>query len=225
MRRPAATLVATALVATALAGCAADPTLTVVALEVHGCRPHPELGTGVVVAVAGVDAPLVLTAAHVVAGARTIEVTYDGAIRSGAVVAFDPDMDVAYLTVAGLADADAVTIGDGASATGDGTAHVVRDGRPVVVPVTVERAVRLRPQDVYVEGETRPPGVERTPEIAEGDSGGPVLVDGRLVGIVWARSRRSDARAYAIDPVAAGELTRAQLASGDLTGVDPTRCP
>jgi hypothetical protein len=41
---------------------------------------------------------------------------------------------------------------------------------------------------------------------------------------VWARSRQDTDRAYAIDPVRAGARVREQLATGDLTDVDLTRC-
>ena len=226
MRTAVAALVAPAVaIAVTTSGCGGDPGVTTVALEVVGCRPHPERGSGVVVHVAGRDGPLVVTAGHVVAGAREIRVTHDATTRPGTVVAFDPDMDLAYLAVDGLGGA-ASTIDSSEVDPGDtGTVHVVRDGVAVTVPVTVERRIRIRTEDVYVEGETLRPGFELRAAVEEGDSGGAVVVDGRVVGIVWARSRRAGDRAYAIDPVAAGELALAQLASGDLTGVDLTRCP
>jgi hypothetical protein len=51
------------------------------------------------------------------------------------------------------------------------------------------------------------------------------VVDGEIVGVLWATSRRFDGRAYAIDPVAAGSDLHRQLATGDLgDAVDLCRC-
>ena len=58
---------------------------------------------------------------------------------------------------------------------------------------------------------TNRPGFELDADIESGDSGGPVVVDGKVVGVLWARSSKYDHRAYAIDPVAAGGLVREQL--------------
>ena len=79
------------------------------------------------------------------------------------------------------------------------TAHVV------ALPVIVRRPVRIQTEDIYIEGDTNRPGFELDADIQSGDSGGPVMVDGEVVGVLWARSSKFDRRAYAIDPVAAGE--------------------
>lgn len=221
-RAAVGTVVAAAAVLTA---CAADPPSAVVGLQVVGCSPHPESGSGMFVEVDGVDDPLVLTSAHVVKGAREVTVRRGQASGVGTVVAFDPDMDLAYLAVDGLAapfpwtiDSDRITGGE------DGVAYVVRDGEAQALPVTIRRRVQIRTEDVYIEGETLRPGYELGVDIDAGDSGGAVVVDGRVVGVVWARSRRDTERAYAIDPSRAGELVRRQLVTGDLSGVDLTRC-
>ncbi len=61
--------------------------------------------------------------------------------------------------------------------------------------------------------------------VRTGDSGGAVVVDGRVIGVIWARSTRDETRAYAIDPVAGGTLVRSQLRSGSLgDDVDVARC-
>jgi S1-C subfamily serine protease len=207
-------------------GCASDPQTTVVGVRATGCRPFPERGSGALVQVDGHDRPLVLTAAHVVAGANEITVAHEQTQATARVVAFDPDMDLAYLAVDRLhvdtvATVDRAGVEPGTSAV----ARVVRDGDPVEVPVTIVRRIDIRTEDVYVEGATRRPGYELAAEIEEGDSGGPIVVDGTVVGVVWARSRSTDTRAYAIDPVRAGERLRRQLDTGDLGDVDLTRCP
>jgi len=219
--------IAVVLLAASLAtGCDSAATSAAVGLRVVGCRPHPEHGSGALVRLPGVDEPLVLTAAHVVAGAEDITVTRGDTAQMGTIVAFDPEMDLAYLAIEGVDGSPAWTIDSAAVTSGDtGVAHVARDDVPVEVPVTFERRVTIRTEDIYVEGETRRPGFELTADIDEGDSGGAVVVDGKVVGVVWARSRRASDRAYAIDPVRAGERLRAQLATGDLGDVDLTRCP
>jgi S1-C subfamily serine protease len=220
------TLLALTLLAMTASGCAADPPAALVGIRTEGCAPRHETGSGMFVAVDGLDEPLVLTAAHVVAGAREIEVTRGGATGSGRVVAFDPDMDLALVAVDGLDVARLGSIDSAGVAAGDhGVAYVVRDGEPVAVPVTVRRRVRIRTEDIYVEGETVRPGYELTAALREGDSGGAVVVEGKIVGVLWARSRQADDRAYAVDPVRAGELVGAQLAARDLGDVDLGRCP
>ena len=223
MTRAIAVLLLAASLATS---CDSEATSAAVGLRVVACRPHPELGSGALVRIAGVDEPLVLTAAHVVAGAEDITVTHGDTTRTGTIVAFDPEMDLAYLAIDDGDGSPAWTIDSAAVTSGDtGVALVVRDGVPVVVPVTIERRVTIRTEDIYVEGETRRPGFELTADIDEGDSGGAVVVDGTVVGVVWARSRRAGDRAYAIDPVRAGDRVHAQLRTGDLGDIDLARCP
>lgn len=219
-------VVAVAAIVAALAGCAPDPPSAVVGVEARGCRPFPERGSGMIVTVDGVAGQLVLTSAHVVAGADTITVRRGDATRPGRIVAFDPDMDLAYLAVEGLGTGRPWTIASTAVDAGaHATAYVVRADRPVAVPVTVARRVTIRTEDVYVEGETRRPGYELRAAIEEGDSGAAVVSGGEVVGVVWARSRLVGDRAYAVDPVGAGARVRAQLRTGDLSDIDLTRCP
>ena len=166
---------------------------------------------------------LVLTTAHTLRGAESITVT-DGATEVEAtIVAFDPNLDLAYLT----ADLPGrpLDVDSSSLEAGDvGRAWVVRRGEAVPIDVTVARRIELRTEDIYVEGETVRPGLELAGSIEPGDSGGAVVVDGRVVGVVWARSRRSDDRAYAIDPDRGGDRINEQLRSGDLGDVDLTRC-
>ena len=70
-----------------------------------------------------------------------------------------------------------------------------RDGRVVTLPVVVRRPVRIKTEDIYIEGDTNRPGFELDADIESGDSGGPVLVDGKVVGVLWARSSKYDHRA------------------------------
>ena len=216
-RRPAVWgVVAVALVAT---GCAPDPPDAIVKVEVLGCQPGTETGSG-----AFVGDDVVLTAAHTLRGAREITVSRGDQSVAAEIVAFDPDNDLAYLR----ADIDPhhpLTVDARPIIPGSrGSAWVVRDGEAVRLDVTVVRPIRINTEDIYIDALVTRPGIELEADIQPGDSGGPVIVDGSVIGVLWARSRNSELRAYAIDPDRGGELLEHQLATGDLGDVDITRC-
>jgi 1,6-anhydro-N-acetylmuramate kinase len=54
----------------------------------------------------------------------------------------------------------------------------------------------------------RRPAIELRADIRAGDSGAPLVHDGRIAGIVFARSRGRDGVAYAVDAEVLGELLR-----------------
>lgn len=208
-----------------LCGCGDDATRPrAVGLHVVGCGAGAGTGSGLLVA-----PDVVLTSAHVVAGAETITILVDGDTEAAAtVVGFDPWMDLAYLHAPVEAAADIVEpaiSGDGVEPGTEGRALVFRDGAPTELEVEIRRRVRINTEDIYVEGETTRPGFELRAEIELGDSGGAVWADGRVVGVLWARSRGDGERAYAIDVSRARTLIDGQLAAGDLgPDVDPARC-
>jgi S1-C subfamily serine protease len=209
-----------ALAAPLATSCAADPPTAVVGIEVDGCAPGTAHGSGV-----AVDDDLVLTAAHTLRGARAVVVTAGGRSNDATIVGFDPELDLAYLRVdlgRGVRPIpiDSSAIEDGVRAT----AWVVRQHEVVPIPVTVERRIRLSTEDIYVDAATDRPGVELRADLLPGDSGGPVIIDGRVVASLWARSRRSEHVAYAIDPDRGRARIDAQLSSGDLGDVDLARC-
>ena len=201
-------------------GCAPDPPSSVVGLTVDGCTLGLESGSGMVV-----GDGLVLTAAHVVAGADTITVIRSGrTATAGEIVGFDPDMDLAYVSIPGDSTVTLDVASRHVEADDTGVAYVVRDGKPVTLPVRVIRPVTISTEDIYVEDSTKRPGFELDVEISPGDSGGPVVVDGKVIGVLWARARSDRSRAYAIDADRAGTRIRRQLTSATLQDVDPTRC-
>jgi S1-C subfamily serine protease len=219
-------IVLVALVVLIATACAPDPPSAAAGLRTSGCRNRLGTGSGVFVTVDGVDEPLLLTSAHVVKGATEITVYRGDATGRGTIVAFDPEMDLAYLSVEGLEAAHAGTIDSHDVEAGDsGVAYLARDGRIVSLPVTIKRRVNIRTEDIYLQGETLRPGYELVADIDTGDSGGAVVVDGNVVGVVWARSREVVDRSYAIDPVRAGELVREQLRTGVIDpDIDLSRC-
>lgn len=204
----------------AVTACAPDPPAGVVGVVVDSCDPGIEYGSGIVVAPG-----LALTSAHVLAGAQGITVTHGDRSIEAEIAAFDPDMDLAYVSFDGRA-ASHLPVGSEHVEAGDvAVAHVVRSGDVVALPVTIRRRVNIRTEDIYIEGETLRPGFELDADIRAGDSGAALVVDGKVVGVIWARSNKFENRAYAIDPERAGALIDRQLRTGALgPDVDIARC-
>lgn len=203
-------------------GCAPNgpPSGVVGVIVEDSCRPGIEIGSG-----AQVAPGVVLTSAHVIAGAGSISVVGGGRSVPGRIVGFDPEMDLAYLAADGLPGLPLTVSSHGVEAGDTGIAYVVRDGSVVELPVTIERRVDIRTEDVYLDGETRRPGFELEAVVQGGDSGAAIVVDGKLVAVVWAHSQRSPDRAWAIDPDRAGDLIAEQLRTGVIGDeIDLTRC-
>ncbi len=211
---------ALAVVLLATAGCAVDPPAAVVGVTVAGCSLTPEHGSGIIV-----RDGLVLTSAHVLRGARTIDVTNGSETLPAEIVGFDPEMDLAYLAIEPTGSASLRVASDTAEAGDRGAAWVVRRDGVERIDVTITRRLTINTEDIYVKGETQRPGWELVADIEPGDSGGAVVVDGNVIGVLWARSRRFPGRSYAIDPDRAGDRLRDQLAAGSLgADIDISRC-
>lgn len=195
-------------------GCAADdgPDQADVVVGVHSvaCEAASR-GVGVVV-----GDERVLTNAHVVAGADTIEI--DG--REGLLIGFDANRDLALVAVRQLArpgiEFGSVEVGDeGTLVAIDATTHHVRH------PFRVRRRIRATGDDIYRDAGADRRALEVEVEFAPGWSGAGLFDDrGRLVGVAFAESRRMPGVAYA---VAGSEITDF-LASVDDDPADPGPC-
>jgi trypsin-like peptidase len=156
-----------------------------------GCRHAEVHGAGLMVA-----AGKVATVAHVVAGAKHVEVRSSHGSSDATVVYFDPILDVAVLKVdAGLATPISIAT---ASAGGRGSVIVYRDDAPVELPVEIQRLVDIRTADIYGEGTHIRPGYELVLDIRSGDSGAVVVMNDKAVALVWATSREAESRAWAM---------------------------
>lgn len=156
----------------------------------------------------------VVTNAHVVAGVtEPVIETLAGQALAGTIVYFDPLDDLAVIAVPGL-DAPVLALGDtlpvGADAAVQGypfggpfssTPAGVADVR--VAPIADITGQTTTPREVYTLGAT----------VREGNSGGPLLgLDGRVVGVVFARDATNPTVGYAmtmaeLDPVALSAAT------------------
>lgn len=143
----------------------------------------------------------VVTNAHVVAGMTEPQVQVQGVGRQldARVVVFDPDRDLAVLDVPDLT-AVPLTLG-GALQTGDEAvvAGFPLDGPLRLDPARVRRVITATGSDIYGQ-----PGVERQifslySRVEPGNSGGPLLgLDGRVVGVVFAKSLDDSTTGYAL---------------------------
>lgn len=211
---------------------AADAAVAVVAVRAEGCGPRTGQGSGAVI-----GHHLVVTAAHVVAGASSVTVTgRAGTETEAAIVLFDPDLDLAVLrTIEDLGSP--VLISDDDPEGGETVSILVArtetsTERPGAVEfdevlATVRRQAVIATTDIYREQPVRRPGFELEAEVEPGASGALVVEKGTGVGVIWARSNRTDGRAWAVDlpPEITDDEQRVSLADPAAQApVDPGRC-
>jgi hypothetical protein len=143
----------------------------------------------------------VVTVAHAVEGDSAAVRGADGIVRRAAVVRRDDALDLALLAVPGPRRAPGFT-------PAGSRLLVLRDGEPAALPVRVLRTIVARVRTAGDERVARRPALELAGAVAAGDSGAPVLRDGRVAGVVFARSRDRAGVAYAVDAAALERLLR-----------------
>lgn len=163
-------------------------------LAVGGCGGVGREGTSFVVA-----SDLVMTDAHVVAGEPDLEVvTASGNVRATAVL-FDPQEDVAVLRVPGL-DLPAVPLVAAVAQRGTLAAVVgyPEDGPLTLTPAGVAGAFTAEGRDIYGESLVDRDIYAITAAVQHGNSGSPLLVDGRAIGMVFSKSESQADTGYAL---------------------------
>jgi len=197
-RRACAAAVAVASLAVLAGGCGGSdaprrpPQVLRVTVAAGGLVP--EVATAV-----AVGDGRVLTVAHAVAGRGAVRV----AGRPARVLRVDDRLDLALLAVPGLR-APAMRLGGVARRV---TLAVLRDGRPTPLGGAVRRRVVIRFRDQPSDPPEVRPGLEVAASIDPGDSGAPVLdTRGRVLGVVYARSRDRADTAWAVDASAVRSL-------------------
>ncbi|MGB0112155.1 MAG: trypsin-like peptidase domain-containing protein [Ilumatobacteraceae bacterium] len=170
---------------------------SVIDIRSTGCGPRANLGVGT-----AIGDGLIVTAAHVVAGADEILVTGSMGEQSEAtIVLIDPDDDIAVLRTPTPIGRPLVDL-DGVASAGDhGTVMLPSRGESDarVVDIDVIRPVNIVTTDIYRDRDVERHGFEVSAVIESGDSGAMVLIDDAGAGIIWARSTAHDDRAWAVD--------------------------
>jgi len=163
----------------------------------------------------------VMTNAHVVAGidAPTVQIGGSGHSYEARVVLFDPDRDVAVLYVPGLR-APALRF-DGTAERGAAAvvAGYPQDGGLNLQAATVAGRIRATGQNIYNDATVTREIYSIRSTVRPGNSGGPLLTtDGRVYGVIFARSTSDRETGYAL--TAAEVAADARQAAGATTPVD-----
>ena len=176
-----------------------------------------QLGTGWIAA-----PDTVVTNAHVVAGAGTVSVEEYGEAGtggdSGAVVLFDPRLDLAIVNVSGLSG-EPLTLLTRALDTGSPGATLGYPGSArgafVGGPAAVQNVFDARGRDIYGDDEVVREIYELRADVEQGDSGGPFVTrKGDVAGVIFAASTTTRGTGYA--------LTGAEVADEIQAGSDRT---
>jgi hypothetical protein len=158
---------------------------------------------------------LLLTNAHVVAGESHLVVTTSRGPRAATLVRFAPAKDVAVLRVVGL-DARPVHLDPAVAPTGTHAAVVgFPGGGPIrAEPAGVAGSLVALGRDIYGGGLVERPIYAVTASVLPGNSGSPLVVGGRAVGMVFSRSLTQPDLAYALRAsTLVPELARTALAT------------
>lgn len=166
----------------------------------------------------------VVTNAHVVAGVtEPLIETPGGEVLSGRVVYFDPNDDLAVISVPGLKAKQltlAATVAKGATGVIDGYPF----GGPFVTsPAEVLAVSTANVSDIYSESSSPREVYSLATTVNEGDSGGPFLDnDGQVVGVVFAKSANTPNLGYAMTMAELQPV--ADRAASFTTAVEPGVC-
>jgi S1-C subfamily serine protease len=183
-------------------------------------------GTGIVLTSSG----QVLTNNHIIRGAAAIRVTVPSSGRTydADVVGYSVAKDIALLQLENATGLQTVTTGNSASVqVGDGVTAVGNAGGTGVLTTKHGKVTGLRTSltvDDDTLGPTRMTGlIETNTRLQPGDSGGPLISGGKVVGIDAATSRSFNyrgvqGRSYSI-PIGVARQVLRQIATGTTTAV------
>lgn len=167
---------------------------SVVKIEGNGCGGVVE-GSGFVAA----DG-LVITNAHVVAGVQAPYVLDSNGTHRATPIWFDPNLDIAILSVHDLVGKALTVSSDTASDGTNGAVLGYPGGGPFSVqPATIMDTFEAVGKNIYNEGSTTRNVYELKATVIPGNSGGPVVTaDGTVIGVVFAESTTYNQVGYAL---------------------------
>lgn len=166
-----------------------------VAVESTGCGAVHE-GSGFIVA-----PRTVVTNAHVVAGSTDVTLKRpNGEALSAQVVTFDDDRDLAVLDAPGL-EGPALPIASAPEGTeGAVVGYPGGQDQPRPVPAGIEAERNAVGRDIYGRDQVERRVLFLAANLAQGDSGSPVVIaDGSVVGVSFAIAPDRPGAAYALD--------------------------
>jgi S1-C subfamily serine protease len=159
------------------------------------------LGCGGIVTGSGfpVGSGYVVTNAHVVSGTTSHVIqTPDGTTVKATVVLFDPERDVAVLSVQGYA-APALQFGPAQRGTQGAVIGYPGGQAERVVPAVVDGAVMAQGRDIYNQNLVTRQIFVLQSSVHPGNSGGPLIdMQGHVLGMVFATSASDPTQAYAL---------------------------
>jgi uncharacterized membrane protein required for colicin V production len=169
---------------------------------------------------------LVVTNAHVVAGERYTQVIDRSTSREGAVVLFDPDLDVAILRVSGLTDPPLPVRAEPVARDTTGAIMGYPQGGSLkAAPAAVNAHMPATGLNIYGTAISNRSIYELNGDVQPGNSGGPLvatgqpagttgLAPGTVIGLIFARSTTADQVGYALTMDAVStEIARAEQTS------------
>lgn len=164
---------------------------------------------------------LIATNAHVVAGERSTFVdTSDGTQLDGTVVAFDPNRDLALISVPGL-NRPVLPLGNPAIGASGGVFGHPEGGPLTLSPFQVGDITNAVGTDIYDRHQTQRSVLILASQLAPGDSGGALVnPQGQVIGVAFAIAPDRPGVAYALNT---SEL-RAVLAAPHSTPVSTGGC-
>ncbi len=146
-------------------------------------------------------AGIVVTNAHVVAGAEAIIVRDAAGDWQAAAIHYDPELDLAVLAAPGLRAAALEWADEPAERDTEGATLGFPGGQTelVVRPATVQTRIRAVGRDIYGAGQVEREVLVVSAGVEQGDSGGPfVTSDGRVAGVVFAADAGIPGTGYAL---------------------------
>ncbi len=130
---------------------------------------------------------IMVTNAHVVAGSSSVRVQTDSQTLQATVVTYDPEVDLAVLSVPGLTAAP-LEFASRPAAGGDDAiaAGYPLDGPFTLTPARIRAQIMLRGPDIYSANTVTREVYTLRATVRPGNSGGPLLApDGRVLGVVF----------------------------------------
>lgn len=150
-----------------------------------------------------------MTNAHVVAGVDEPEVEINGDRVAAKVVHYDPDLDVAVLSLSARGMPNLQFADDVATKAPVAVLGYPEDGPYDVQTGRVRAKQRLRSPDIYGQGTLIREVLSLRALVRPGNSGGPVVDDdGEVVGVIFAASVTDKDTGYALTAQQVGEAAR-----------------